>query len=60
MGEHNITNESLAFSMVLVLVAIVVSYREKAGAGERYPLEHLPCGDPAHHRWLCAEVHFQC
>ena len=31
MGEHNITNESLAFSMVLVLIAIVVSYREKLG-----------------------------
>ena len=31
MGEHNITNESLAFSMLLVLVAIVVSYREKLG-----------------------------
>lgn len=31
MGEHNITNESLAFSMVLVLMAMVVSYREKLG-----------------------------
>ena len=31
MGEHNITNESLAFSMVLVLIAILVSYREKLG-----------------------------
>ena len=31
VGEHNITNESLALSMVLVLVAIVVSYREKLG-----------------------------
>jgi putative ABC transport system permease protein len=31
VGEHNITNESLAFSMVLVLIAIVVSYREKLG-----------------------------
>ena len=31
MGEHNITNASLAFSMVLVLVAILVSYREKLG-----------------------------
>ncbi|MEI9855497.1 iron efflux ABC transporter permease subunit FetB [Enterobacter mori] len=31
MGEHNITNESLAFSMVLALIAIVVSYREKLG-----------------------------
>ena len=31
MGEHNITNTSLAFSMVLVLIAIVVSYREKLG-----------------------------
>ena len=29
MNGHNITNESLALSMVLVLVAIVVSYREK-------------------------------
>lgn len=28
MNGHNITNESLALSMVLVLVAIVVSYRE--------------------------------
>jgi putative ABC transport system permease protein len=31
VGEHNITNESLALSMVLVLVAMVVSYREKLG-----------------------------
>ena len=31
MNGHNITNESLALSMVLVLVAIVVSYREKLG-----------------------------
>jgi putative ABC transport system permease protein len=31
VGEHNITNTSLAFSMVLVLIAIVVSYREKLG-----------------------------
>ncbi|VFS94225.1 ABC-type uncharacterized transport system, permease component [Raoultella planticola] len=29
MNGHNITNESLALSMVLVLVAIIVSYREK-------------------------------
>lgn len=28
MNGHNITNESLALSMVLVLVAILVSYRE--------------------------------
>ena len=28
-NEHIITNQSLALSMVLVLVAIVVSYREK-------------------------------
>jgi ABC-type cobalamin/Fe3+-siderophores transport system ATPase subunit len=31
VGEHNITNESLALSMVLVLVAIVVSYRKNWG-----------------------------
>ncbi|VFS41054.1 ABC-type uncharacterized transport system, permease component [Serratia liquefaciens] len=29
MNGHNITNESLALSMVLVLIAILVSYREK-------------------------------
>ncbi len=29
MTGHNISNESLALSMVLVLVAIIVSYREK-------------------------------
>lgn len=29
MNGHNITNESLVFSMVLVLIAILVSYREK-------------------------------
>ena len=28
-SEHIITNQSLALSMVLVLVAILVSYREK-------------------------------
>ncbi|MDF7680108.1 iron export ABC transporter permease subunit FetB [Enterobacteriaceae bacterium ESL0689] len=29
MNGHNITNESLVLSMVLVLVAIIISYREK-------------------------------
>lgn len=28
MNGHNITNESLALSMVLVLIAILVSYRK--------------------------------
>lgn len=35
MNGHNITNESLALSMVLVLVAIVVSYREKLALEKR-------------------------
>ncbi|MGL4718914.1 MAG: ABC transporter permease, partial [Kluyvera intermedia] len=29
MNDHIITNESLALSMVLVLIAVLVSYREK-------------------------------
>lgn len=59
MGEHNITNESLAFSMVLVLIAIVVSYREKLGLEKdilwsicRAVIQLIIVG-------LCAEVHFQ-
>ncbi|HHC4314952.1 TPA: iron export ABC transporter permease subunit FetB [Klebsiella pneumoniae] len=34
MNGHNITNESLALSMVLVLIAILVSYREKLALGK--------------------------
>ena len=33
MNGHNITNESLALSMVLVLIAILVSYRKKILSG---------------------------
>lgn len=29
MNEHNITNESLALSMMLVVVAILISHKEK-------------------------------
>lgn len=29
MNQHNITNESLGLSMVLVVVAILISHREK-------------------------------
>ncbi|MGP0940773.1 ABC transporter permease, partial [Serratia sp. CY74664] len=29
MNQHNITNESLGLSMILVVVAILISHREK-------------------------------
>lgn len=29
MNEHNITNESLALAMMLVVVAILISHKEK-------------------------------
>ena len=56
MNGHNITNESLALSMVLVLIAILVSYREKL-AGKRYYLEYLPGDRAADYRRLCAEIY---
>ncbi len=46
MNGHNITNESLALSMVLVLVAIIVSYREN-WRWKRYRLEYLSGGGAA-------------
>ncbi len=46
MNGHNITNESLALSMVLVLIAILVSYREKLALEKILYLEYLP-GDRA-------------
>ena len=55
MNGHNITNESLALSMVLVLVAIVVP--GKAGAGKRYYLEYLPGDCAADYRRLRAEIY---
>ncbi|MGO2464540.1 MAG: hypothetical protein ACTH8H_08985, partial [Serratia proteamaculans] len=29
MNQHNISNESLALSMVLVIIAILISHKEK-------------------------------
>ncbi|MCS5880432.1 hypothetical protein LNP17_07500 [Klebsiella variicola subsp. variicola] len=57
MNGHNITNESLALSMVLVLIAILVSYREKLAPGKRYYLEYLPGDRAADYRRLCAEIY---
>lgn len=31
MNQHNITNESLGLSMLLVLIAILISHKEKLG-----------------------------
>ncbi len=57
MNGHNITNESLALSMVLVLVAIPGQLSGKAGAGKRYYLEYLPGDRAADNRRLCAEIY---
>ncbi len=57
MNGHNITNESLALSMVLVLIAILVSYREKLALEKRYYLEYLPGDRAADNRRLCAEIY---
>lgn len=53
MNEHNITNTSLALSMLLVVVAMLI----KAGAGKRYSVERMPGGDTAHYCRLCTEIH---
>lgn len=56
MNGHNITNESLALSMVLVLIAILVSYREKL-ALEKILSGYLPGDRAADNRRLCAEIY---
>lgn len=33
MNSHNITNESLALALMLVVVAILISHKEKLGNG---------------------------
>ena len=57
MNSHNITNESLALALMLVVVAILISH--KTGAGERYSLERRARDNPADYCRLCAEVYFQ-
>ncbi len=56
MNEHNITNTSLALSMLLVVVAMLISHKEKL-ALERYSVERMPGGDTAHYCRLCTEIH---
>ena len=58
MNQHNITNESLGLSMILVVVAILISHRESWRWKGHY-LEHLPRGGAADHRRLRAEVYFR-
>ncbi|VTR10435.1 metal resistance protein [Escherichia coli] len=59
MNSHNITNESLALALMLVVVAILISHKEKTSAGERYSLECRARDNPADYCRLCAEVYFQ-
>lgn len=60
MNSHNITNESLALALMLVVVAILISHKEKkTGAGERYSLERRASDNSADYCRLCAEVYFQ-
>jgi len=58
MNSHNITNESLALALMLVVVAILISHKEKL-AGERYSLERRASDNSADYCRLCAEVYFQ-
>ncbi len=58
MNSHNITNESLALALMLVVVAILISHK-KAGAGERHSLERRARDNSADYCRLCAEVYFQ-
>ena len=55
MNEHNITNESLALAMMLVVVAIRISHKEKLALEKRYSLERLSGSGSADYRRLCAE-----
>ena len=51
MNSHNITNESLALALMLVVVAILISHKEK--------LERRARDNSADYCRLCAEVYFQ-
>ncbi len=57
MNEHNITNTSLALSMLLVVVAMLISHKEKLALEKRYSVERMPGGDTAHYCRLCTEIH---
>lgn len=56
MNEHNITNTSLALSMLLVVVAMLISHKE-SWRWKRYSVERMPGGDTAHYCRLCTEIH---
>ena len=58
MNSHNITNESLALALMLVVVAILISHKEKL-ALEKYFLERRASDNSADYCRLCAEVYFQ-
>ncbi len=58
MNSHNITNESLALALMLVVVAILISHKEKL-ALEKDILWSVGRDNPADYCRLCAEVYFQ-
>ena len=59
MNSHNITNESLALALMLVVVAILISHKEKL-ALEKDILWSVGARDnSADYCRLCAEVYFQ-
>lgn len=59
MNSHNITNESLALALMLLVVAILISHKRKTGAGERYSLERRAGNYSTDYRWLCTEIYIQ-
>lgn len=59
MNQHNISDSSLLLSLMLVLVALLISQKEKLGMSKDIlwsVARHYPAGD----RRLRAEVNFRC
>lgn len=58
MNSHNITNESLALALMLVVVAILISHKENWRWRKIFS-ERRARDNPADYCRLCAEVYFQ-
>lgn len=59
MNSHNITNESLALALMLVVVAILISHKEKLALEKDILWSVGRADNSADYCRLCAEVYFQ-
>lgn len=59
MNSHNITNESLALALMLVVVAILISHKEKLALEKDILWSVGQSDNSADYCRLCAEVYFQ-